>query len=258
MNVSDLEDGVFSCFEWILGHLDGPDDANIDLPEEVFVSEYESEKDRIIRQHLIGEYHDVQAKLTELKAELGANQAKLLNYVVGADAQHLLDILCAKTSVSLLFLNAEQNPGFRQGFGQDDFNVRIAECEQSLLQIDDLPVEGAGGVEQEEGLSWYYPWAYNVIHAIRALLDRVTRLCGYQRSKNTWAEAILHRPFFFQVPCSPEEKLEIIQVKDELKKIIKYVNQKQDALNRALYTQVNSHDDGDSSVHSEDTAFALA
>jgi|TARA_R110002126_G_scaffold273866_1_gene418627 hypothetical protein len=251
MNVGDLEDAFFSFIDWCTAE---SDDTRVTFSEESPVSV--SIKAEIIKEHLIGDWQNIQAKLTNLKSEIGTYKATLLKYVVGVDDKHMLDTICETTSLALSCLQVDHNPGFEEGFEHVDFEARIATCANNLQCVDELHVEGAGGADNEENRR-LYQCAYYLIHTIRDLLDVMTRLLGYQSNKNNLADRFIHRPFFFQVPYSPQEVIDIRQARDDLKNVIEQVNQKQDALNRALHKQISIDECSNESVYSDDS-FARA
>lgn len=247
MNAGDLEDAFFSFIDWCTAEADH---TSVASSEKSSVSV----KAEIIKEHLIGDWQNIQAKLTNLKSEIDTHKVTLLKYVVGVDDKHLLDTICDTTSRALSFLQVERNSDFNEGFECVDFEERIEACTNNLQCVDELHVEGAGGTDNEENRR-LYQCAYYLIHTIRDLLDVITRLLGYQSNKNNLADRFIHRPFFFQVPCSPQEVIDIRQARDDLKNVIEQVIQKQEALNCALHKPVTIDDCSNESVYS-DNSFA--
>jgi|GEM_PF-2490177 len=250
MNVGDLEDAFFSFIDWCSAESLNTSEAS---SEQSSVLAPASVKDEIIREYLIGDWQNVQAQLTELKSRIGTHKEALLKYVVGVDDQHMLDTICETTSQSLSFLldDEDENPGFKEGLEQTDLEARISTCTDNLQHVEGLHVEGSGGAEHEEDIR-LYQLAHYLIHTIRDLLDVMTRLFGYQSKRNNMAETVIHRPFFFQVPCSPQELINIRQARDDLKDVLEQVNQKQEALDSALHKQIYIDNGTDESVYSDD------
>ncbi|MDF1683238.1 MAG: hypothetical protein P1U36_01130 [Legionellaceae bacterium] len=246
MDASYLEDAFFSFIDWCSAEADV---ASVGSSEESSVSI----KDQVIREHLIGDWQDVQTELKGLKAEISVRQARLSKYVVGVDDKHMLNAICETTSQSFSFLldDKDENPGFKKGLDHAALEERIKTGTDNLQHVEGLQVEGSGGVGPEENIR-LYQLAYYLIHTTRDLLDVMTCLCGYQSKKNSLAESFMHRPFFFQTPCSPQEIIDIRKARDDLKEVIEQVNQKQDALNRALHPEVYVGDDS-GSIYSDDS-----
>ena len=253
MDASYLEDTFFSILEWCTAEAEV---ASVSSSEESSESSFSSisTTNEILRRHLIGESQEVQAELKLLKSKITTHKATLLKYVVGVDDKHMLDAICESTSLSLSFLlnDENENPEFKYGLDHAALEERIKTCTDNLQDVEGLQVEGSGGVEPEENIR-LYQLAYYLIHTIRDLLDVMTRLFGYQSKKNSLAETVIHRPFFFQVPCSPQEVIDIRQARDDLKSVIEQVNDKQKALDNDLQNRLYKDHGSDESDYSDDS-----
>ncbi len=223
MDPAAIEDALSSLWDWFTAETD---DSRVNFSGSDLVARAEpiSNQDKIIREYLIDGYKNVQKELAGLRADIEKHQETLSKYVVGIDDKRLLTEICDSTLESLSFLQVdEKSAKYQACFHDEQLKLRSEICTGHLQSVEDLQVEGAGGAEHEENIS-LYQCAHYLIHKVRDLLDVITRLLGFQSKKNSLAETVIYRPFFFQTPCSPQEVIEIRQARDDLKDAIDQVS----------------------------------